>query len=249
MQQLDAILFDVDDTLVATTQFAHKARSNAVRAMIAAGLAVSEEDLLSELCEVIAEFSSNYSYHFDKLLVRLDPEVLAGKNRALVIAAGVAAYHDTKFLELHPLPGVAELLRDLSAARLCCGIITHGWTSKQAEKLVRLGLVAYFDPRAIFISDEIGISKPNPKLYAVAQRRLNLSPTALLYVGDNPENDIVPPQKLGWNTAWARAHSRQRESSVRPTHVFDDFQELRSILRTDYGVPIPAQAETSPTAD
>lgn len=242
MTHLRAILFDVDDTLVATTLFAERARANAVRAMIGAGLHVSEQDLMTELREVITEFSSNYAHHFDKLLIRFGPRVLIGRNRALVIAAGVAAYHDTKFRELKPIEGAEQLLRDLQRAGMCCGIITHGWTAKQAEKLVRLGLVPYFDPQAIFISDEIGISKPNPKLYALAQRRLGLAPQQILYVGDNPVNDIAPPAGLRWNTVWAKRYARQQESAVEPTHTIENFEDLRRILRDDYELRIPAAA-------
>ena len=71
MSALSAVLFDIDDTLFGTTEFAGRARKNAVRAMCEAGLDLPIEDVERELAEVIAEFSSNYSRHFDKLLVRL----------------------------------------------------------------------------------------------------------------------------------------------------------------------------------
>jgi FMN phosphatase YigB (HAD superfamily) len=45
------------------------------------------------------------------------------------------------------------------------GVITHGLEYKQAEKLLLLKVVPYLNPAAIFISDQVGISKPNPKLY------------------------------------------------------------------------------------
>ena len=50
---------------------------------------------------------------------------------------------------------------------------THGWTGKQSEKLIRLGLVPYLDMQAVFISDQVGISKPNPKLYSAALRAID----------------------------------------------------------------------------
>ena len=162
MSRLRAVLFDVDDTLFSTTAFARKARANAVRAMVEAGLGLPEEVVARELDEVIAEFSSNYDHHFDKLLQRLRPSALAQLNPALVVAAGVVAYHDTKFQGLAPFDDVIPLLEGLRAAGLVTGVVTHGWTVKQAEKLVRLGLVPHLDPRAVFISDQIGISKPNP---------------------------------------------------------------------------------------
>lgn len=239
MGDLRAILFDIDDTLCDTTGFARQARRNAVGAMVAAGLKADPELVYAELEEVIAEFSSNYEHHFDKLLLRLPKEALANLNRSLVVAAGVAAYHDTKFHQLRTFPGVQELFRDLSAAGLRLGVITHGLSVKQAEKLVRLGLVPYLDREAVFISDEIGISKPNPKLYQLALRTLRLEPHQVMYVGDNPKNDVAPPKKLGMVTVWAaRAARTQPAAAETPDHVIRDFDELRSLLVEHYRVPI-----------
>lgn len=238
--RLKAILFDVDDTLFSTTEFARRARTNAVRAMIQAGLDLPEEVVLRELDEVLAEFSSNYEHHFDKLLQRLRPSCLARTNSALIVAAGVAAYHDTKFRELAPFDDVYPLLRDLRRIGLRLGIITHGWTVKQAEKLVRLGLVPYLDPRAVFISDQIGISKPNPKLYATAVRDLGLEPQEVMYVGDSPEHDIAPPKSIGMVTVWARRAARHtlEKSGIVPDHIISNFDELRRILRDTYELPL-----------
>ena len=240
MTHLSAILFDIDDTLVPTTAFARRARSNAVRAMISAGLDLPEEEVLKELDEVLHEFSSNYEHHFDKLLMRLRPKSLERVNPALVVAAGVAAYHDTKFLELAPFDDVYPLLRDLKRAGVRLGIVTHGWTVKQAEKLVRLGLVPYLDPKAVFISDQIGISKPNPKLYQRALSDMGLAPEAVMYVGDRPEHDIAPPKSIGMVATWARRASRHKDEApkVAPDHVIEDFDQLRPILRKDYGLPL-----------
>ena len=238
MPQLKAILFDIDDTLFSTTDFARRARANAVRAMIQAGLDLPEETVQRELDEVIAEFSSNYDHHYDKLLQRLRPPGIARQSRALILAAGVAAYHDTKFRELAPFPDVVPLLAFLRDAGLVAGVITHGWSIKQAEKLVRLGLVPWLDPRAIFISDDIGISKPNPKLYQTALKDLGLAPEQVMYVGDNPAHDVTPPRSLGMIAVWARRAAKHGllETDLEPSHVVDDFTELERILRERYGV-------------
>lgn len=241
MSRLAAILFDIDDTLFSTTEFARKARTNAVRAMITAGLDLPEEVVLKELDEVLLEFSSNYEHHFDKLLQRLRPRCLERVNAALIVAAGVAAYHDTKFRELAPFDDVYPLFSDLRRIGMRLGIITHGWTVKQAEKLVRLGLVPYLDPKAIFISDQIGISKPNPKLYLTAVRDLGLRPEEVMYVGDSPEHDIAPPRSIGMITVWAKRAAKHpiEKSGIVPHHVIANFDELRRILRDQYELPLP----------
>lgn len=243
MSRLTAVLFDIDDTLFPTTEFARQARLNAVRAMIRAGVELSEEVMLQELNEVIAEFSSNYDRHFDKLLQRLRPPGLSSLNPAIVVAAGVAAYHDTKFKSFAPYPDVPPLLEDLDAAGIRLGVITHGLTVKQAEKLVRLGLVDHFRPKTIFISDQIGVSKPNPKLYQIALADMGLVAANAMYVGDNPEHDIAPPQSLGMVTVWSSRGARKRPEQVgiTPDHSVGDFGELRTLLRETYEVPIPAQ--------
>lgn len=240
MKKLSAILFDIDDTLYSTTEFARRARTNAVKAMRAAGLDLPEETIAKELEEVLAEFTSNYEHHFDKLVQRLRPASLANKNPALVVAAGVAAYHDTKFRELKPFDDTLPLFRDLARTGVRLGVITHGWTVKQAEKLVRLGLVPYLDPKAVFISDQVGINKPNPKLYTTALLDLGLPAGQVMYIGDSLEHDIVPPRSLGMITVWAKRAARHglEKSRAEPDYVIADFGELRTILRRDFGLAI-----------
>jgi putative hydrolase of the HAD superfamily len=139
---------------------------------------------------------------------------------------------------------VIPFLAALKANGLRLGVITHGLTVKQAEKLVRLGLVPYLDPRAVFISDQIGISKPNPKLYLAALRELQLHPGEVMYVGDTPEHDIAPPQSLGMIATWARRSAKHGlgSSGIVPDHVVDNFDELAAILRSHYGVALQAVA-------
>lgn len=239
MSSLRALLFDIDDTLCATTAFALRARKAAVQAMVDAGLPASADEVFRELTEVLTEFGSNYDHHFDKLLQRLFPSGLGDVNPALVVAAGVAAYHDTKFKELAPFEDVVPLFEALKKAGIRIGIITHGLTSKQAEKLVRMKVVRFLDPEAIFISDQIGISKPNPKLYQSALRRMNLQPNETMYIGDNPLNDIAPPKELGMVAVWIKRAAKQDATKlgVEPHHTIENFDELQELLRTEYGVP------------
>ena len=240
MTTLRAVLFDIDDTLFGTTEFAKLARRNAVKAMCQAGLDKPIEEVEAELAEVIAEFSSNYSRHFDKLLVRLGTPLQDHATPAVVVAAGVCAYHDTKFRSFDPFPDVLPLLSDLQEAGVITGIITHGWTDKQAEKLVRLGVIPHINKDAIFISDEIGISKPNPKLYETALSSLGLNAEDVMYVGDSPAHDIAPAKSIGMLTAFARRASRWTPSGAEQEadHVIDSFDELREILREQHGLSI-----------
>jgi putative hydrolase of the HAD superfamily len=241
---LKAILFDIDDTLYSTTEFAEQARRNAISAMIRLGLKIDLEDAMRELREVITEFSANYDRHYDKLLRRLPPEARAGVNSALLVAAGVVAYHETKFKMLKPFPDAGRAIELLATKTdLTLGILTEGLEIKQAEKIVRLALTPHLHSHAIFISDQIGISKPNPKLYRYALSRLGLLPEEVMYVGDNPLKDIVPAHEVGMITVRSRRAGKYRdlESPVKPDYEITSFDELILILTRDFQIVLEAE--------
>ncbi|MBI2567674.1 MAG: TIGR02253 family HAD-type hydrolase [Candidatus Schekmanbacteria bacterium] len=237
---LRAILFDIDDTLFSTSELTHEARLASITAMIGAGLRAGSEECYRELREIVAEFGSNYPHHFEMLLRRLGHQAYAGRNEAVVVAAGVAAYHDTKMSRLRPFPDVAEVLPRLHASGRRLGIITAGLKHKQAEKLVRLHVLPYFDPEAIFITDQMGISKPNPKLYHKVHTALGLAGGECMYVGNSPVNDIDPAKDEGMTTVLVRRGGKELAAHGRtiPDHTIADFWELVDILRRDYEIII-----------
>jgi putative hydrolase of the HAD superfamily len=238
---LKAIFFDIDDTLYSTSEFAEMARENSIDAMLRAGVNLPKEALLKELDEVIAEFSSNYPAHFDKLLLRIPPESYKGINPAIVVASAVVAYHDTKFRQLRPYEDAVEALKLIHAKTdLILGVITTGLTVKQAEKLVRLNLLEYIRSDAIFISDQIGVSKPNVKLFLRALIDLHLKPNEAIYIGDNPVNDIDPANTIGMVTVRNRRTGKYTglEGKTRPNYEIHNFYDLLDILAKDFGIKV-----------
>ncbi|MCB9897209.1 MAG: HAD-IA family hydrolase [Planctomycetes bacterium] len=249
MHQISAIFFDVDDTLYSTTAFAQLARRRAVEAMVRQGLRLPAEVVRRELGEVIAEFTSNYPNHFDKLLLRLPAESWAGTNRALIVAAGIMAYHATKG-ELRPFPDVLPFLQQLQQRTdVLVGVITHGLEIKQAEKLLLLGVVPFLHPEGIFISDQVGISKPNPKLWLRACARFGLDPREVMYVGDNPLQDVDPASTLGMITVRVRrpdTRCDELEGKATPRYDVRSFDELAAHLVQDFGLPLETPQKPGP---
>lgn len=236
---LKAVFFDIDDTLFSTTDFASKARRAAVEAMRRRGLRLPTEHILRELQEVIVEFSSNHEHHFDKLLLRLPRRAWDGVNPAILVAAGVQAYHDAKFRQLRPYPDVPPVLARLARTDLVRGIITAGLEVKQADKLLRLGLYDYFTPTAIFISDQIGISKPNAKLFQRACDEVGVAPRETMYVGDHPTHDVDPANALGMITVHLRRGKHAPEQGrTKPAYALKNFKELLTVLRKDFNVRV-----------
>jgi putative hydrolase of the HAD superfamily len=248
MRPLEAVFFDVDDTLYSTTEFAALARRNAVRRMIKAGLKMDEEACLHELEEVVSEFSSNYEHHFDKLLLRLPREMLGGVSPLILVAAGMVGYHDTKFHDLSPYEDALEVLGLLRRRGLHLGIITSGIGIKQAEKVVRLGLHELIETDAIFITDSIGIAKSNPKIYLRACAHFKALPERSMYVGDNPATDVDVPKKIGMVTVQSRRSGKHLDnaSEFEPDHVIHNFWDLLELLDGEFELPEAPPAAPAP---
>jgi putative hydrolase of the HAD superfamily len=238
---LRAIFFDIDDTLFSTSEFAESARRNAARAMVRAGLKVDPEDVLRELKEVVAEFTSNHDFHFDKTIRRFPASALGETNPAIVVAAGVIAYHETKWRQLLPFKDAVDALRRLAETDLVRGVITDGLTVKQAEKLLRLDVYRHLSPGAIFISDQFGVGKANPKFYRMALERLGLEPGQTMHVGDNPKADVDSPNRAGLITVRHRGTGKfaSAEGETKARYEIRNFYELLNILRTDFDLPLP----------
>lgn len=237
--ELKGIFFDIDDTLCSTSEFSELARSAALDAMIEAGLSMDKKLLGEELDEVIKEFSSNYEHHLDKLLVRIPRRYYRGMNTAILVAAGVIAYHESKMRYLAPYEDAFEAMRRLSTTDLILGVITEGLEVKQAEKLVRMRVHKFLSPNAIFISNQIGISKPNPKIYQRACSDLNLRPSETIYVGDNPTHDTDPPNKIGMLTVRMRRGKYAEVDSETPANTeVQNFWDLLDYLKQEFGIDV-----------
>ncbi|MEM5793030.1 MAG: HAD family hydrolase [Candidatus Aenigmatarchaeota archaeon] len=64
------------------------------------------------------------------------------------------------------------------------------------ETIERFGLGKYFDE--IIISGEVGIAKPDPRIFQLILDRMKVKPEEVVYIGDNLEQDIVPSRYLGF---------------------------------------------------
>ncbi len=129
---------------------------------------------------------------------------------------------------------------EILASALVRGIITAGLTVKQAEKIVRLRISDYLSPNAIFISDQIGISKPNVKLYLRACADTGVEPANSMYIGDNPRFDIDPPNSIGMITIRNRRSGKffDKEGDTKPDFEINSFWDLLAVLREKFDVKV-----------
>lgn len=108
-----------------------------------------------------------------------------------------------------PIEGANELLDELSRKCLI-GVLTNGFTEVQYRKLHTTGLDRFI--QRMIISDEIGIQKPDMRLFRYAERETGAIPGNTVMVGDNPENDIQGALDAGWHAIYYEWKGKPFES-------------------------------------
>ncbi|GAK10678.1 2-haloalkanoic acid dehalogenase [Geomicrobium sp. JCM 19039] len=63
-----------------------------------------------------------------------------------------------------------------------------------------LGINKYCD--SVIISDEVGLRKPDARIFALGIEQLNVQPEQALYVGDQYDTDIIGSRNKGLKAAW-----------------------------------------------
>ena len=110
----------------------------------------------------------------------------------------VKAHEEMEFVvKPDPVFGAPEAIRDLAGRyRLCVvsdAIVSPGSVLRQL--LRSYGIAHHFG--AFAFSDEIGHSKPHPKMFHHVADELGVTFEEMVHVGDRDHNDIKGPQELG----------------------------------------------------
>jgi putative hydrolase of the HAD superfamily len=80
------------------------------------------------------------------------------------------------------------------------GIISNGDGDQQRQKLTRTGIDHYFD--VVVISSDIGVSKPDPKIFEHAAGQAGKPPSQCWYVGDKVDTDAKAAKDAGFVGVW-----------------------------------------------
>jgi len=136
-----------------------------------------------------------------------------------------------KFAEIAvPFPFARPTLAALRADGYKLGLITNGGEALQRAKLRMLQMENDFD--AVLITGAFGTDKPDPAPFAAMAAQLALPPAELLYVGDNPFNDVEGARRAGYTPVWIRTTGSWVAPELpQPALQADTVAELPAMLR------------------
>ena len=187
--KIDAVLFDLDETLHARTRsLAAFARRIYLEAPPGMAAGTSEEAFV----ETVLRGDERGNRPPEGLLTWLADRYDLGLTIAELVEVYVAWEHPVLFDDTE------ETLRRLRPRML--GIVTNGSERSQAAKIANSGLDRWTD--AVAISGALDMRKPEPGIFEDVCRRLEVAPARCVMVGDSPEHDVAGGRAAGMRTVW-----------------------------------------------
>jgi 2-haloalkanoic acid dehalogenase type II len=227
---LDAVAFDLDFTLIT---YPLSVAEVFAAAFDRAGI---DPAVLGDLSNVEERYNALWEEHYrtqattESLRLRIIRQLLAerGSNDPEPAARLSEAYGVVRSESgVCPLEGAVDLLGSLKS-HYKLGLLTNGPTDMQWPKIDALGLAEAFD--AIVVAGDVGIYKPDARVFGLLLDRLGVDPAAALYVGDNYEVDILGAHSAGMRTAWVRTDGARPTADVAPDVEVAAAAALREVL-------------------
>jgi putative hydrolase of the HAD superfamily len=204
----EAILFDLDDTIIA-----HSAGANGLWHELCHRYAALLEGIDADiLLEAVHKARAWYWGDLDRHrggrlnLLQARREVVALAFEALAIdnpeiseqLADSFSVEREKRVEL--FPGAVDTLDRLKVSGIKLGMVTNGASEIQRGKIERFNIGPYFD--CISVEGEFGEGKPDVSIFLHTLERLGTAPDRAWMVGDDLHRDIEGAQKAGIYTVW-----------------------------------------------
>ncbi len=194
---IQAIVFDLDNTLTDFMKMKEAAIQAAIDGMIDAGFKLPREELRERVRAIYDELGLEFQRVFDELLVRefgeVDPKILA---------SGIVSYRRARESNLVLYPHAQMTLLELAKRGIKLGVVSDAPRLQVWLRLCTLGLQHVFD--AVVTFDDTGERKPAPAPFREVLRRLGVEPGHAMMIGDWAERDVVGAKSLGMKTVFAK---------------------------------------------
>ncbi|MBN2247155.1 MAG: HAD-IA family hydrolase [Coriobacteriia bacterium] len=210
---IDAVLFDLDGTVVDTIPHILASFRHATADVL--GAALPDDELMHHVGIPLAHQMRIFT---------------TDEGTVEQLLASYREYNHRTHDEMARLyPNTVSALEILHGAGVSMGIVTSKSRTMADRAISLFGLGQYFG--AVVTADDTQVHKPDPMPVIIGAEMLGVSPVRAVYVGDSPM-DIEAGNSAGAYTiaaTWGVA-SRERLQAASPGAIIDDIAELPSLL-------------------
>jgi len=227
---IDAVIFDLDNTLTDFMLAKENSIRAAVDAMIDCGLPLAQQEAVDSIFAIYKEKGIEhqrvFNFFLEKTIGRVDDRFLA---------AAVVAYRRARGGSLVPYPHAHFVLNHLLKKGYKLAVVSDAPRFEAWQRLNYIGLQHTFDTVLTF--DDTGHHKPDPKPFQMALELMGVQAEKTVLIGDWIERDILGGQNAGLHTVYARYGDKYSQYAdkvdnceTKPDFVVDDLLQLLTVL-------------------
>ncbi|WP_058306368.1 HAD family hydrolase [Gracilibacillus massiliensis] len=218
---IKAAIFDLDETLLN--------RGKAIEQMFLMILGKCYEDVKhsvkNEMLEKFKEYDKESYGHNNKMKVfesffdEFPPKYRLPRN-------AIQDFWNNNFPNCFTInPNTIKIVNKIKT-QAKVAMITNGSAQRQRDKINNTNLNSCFE--IIIISDEVGFSKPDKRIFELALNKLHVKPEDSLFVGDDIEKDIGGCQNANIKGIWLNPYKYKNDTDIKPYAEVNSFDEILS---------------------
>lgn len=123
------------------------------------------------------------------------------------------------------IDGAVDFLKSID--RRGKSMITNGIASVQRGRIIGTDTLSYFDN--LFISEEMGVHKPNKDYFDMVLAKLKMSPDECLVIGDSENSDIQGAVNANIESVFINFNGLKSDKA---TYSVSSYKELYDLLKT-----------------
>ena len=125
------------------------------------------------------------------------------------------------------------------AEKFPLALVTNGIASVQNKRFAASPITPYF--KAIVISEEVGIAKPDPRIFEPALQKIGVAAADVLYVGDSVSSDMAAARNAGMDFCWLNPGGAPVPDGHSPAYVIAQSMSFPASPLSD----LPVKVSTS----
>ena len=128
-------------------------------------------------------------------------------------------------------PETKSFIAAIEGVGMPWGIVTNG----SPAQLEKIRIARMETARCVAVSGIVRVRKPEPKIFQLAASELGVDERRILFVGDNPEADILGAARAGMQTAWIRRGRTWPDqfAMTPPDYIIDSLADLTWVTSVD----------------
>ena len=218
---IESVLFDFDNTLIDRDAGFRKFCSILFRSISLISNSSSESDMLDFMIGLDKAGMGDRHKLFEEVIFRW-PGCFENTDAAV-------EFYMNNYPKLLIISSETEsMLKDLDSHGVSYGIVTNGGSEMQWAKIHGSGLSNFTEN--VLVSGDVGIEKPAPDIFRIAMDMIGADKDKTLFVGDNPDTDILGAYTYGLKTAWISLDREWERTAYSPDYVINHVSEVRNIV-------------------